>query len=85
MFGDQVAGAARMEIVEAPRPRSRAALERRELVIVLCGIHEYGTAGETRRLFPGDVVVLDDTPEHDHTFEAIGKERAICLRFPLGS
>jgi hypothetical protein len=84
-FGDQVTGPVRVDIVEAPAPPRRVPPEQPELVVVLCGIHEYLAAGEVRRLFPGDVVILDDAPGHNHTFEAIGKERAISLRFPLGA
>lgn len=84
-YGNQVAGSARVEIVAAPAPNSHLRLERAELVVVLCGVHEYGAAHETRRLFPGDMIVLDDAAGHGHTFEAIGKEAAISLRFRLGT
>jgi hypothetical protein len=84
-FGGQVNGSARVEILDAPVSRGQVPPDRRELVIVLCGIHEFGAAEGTRRLFPGDMIVIEDTSGPGHTFEAIGKEKAISLRFPLGS
>ncbi len=84
-FGQQVTGSARVEIIEAPICRGQAASDRRELVIALCGIHEFGAVEGKRRLFPGDVIVIEDTSGQGHTFDAIGKEKAISLRFTLGS
>ena len=74
-----------MEIVDAPRSRGHAPSDRRELVIALCGIHEFGAEEGKRRLFPGDMIVIEDTSGQGHTFDAIGKEKAISLRFSLGS
>jgi hypothetical protein len=83
-FGGQVSGSARMEIIDAPLSRGHAVPDRRELVIILCGIHEFGAAEGSRRFFPGDMVVIEDTSGQGHTFKVIGKEKAISLRFPLG-
>jgi hypothetical protein len=83
-FGGQVKGSARMEIGDVPRSRGCAPSDLRELVIVLCGVHEFGTADGKRRLFPGDMIVIEDTTGQGHTFETIGKEKAISLRFSLG-
>ena len=83
-FGEQVTGSAKVEILEPPISTGHAPPGRRELVIVLCGVHEFGAAEGKRRLFPGDIIVIGDTSGQGHTFEAIGKEKAISLRFPLG-
>jgi hypothetical protein len=84
-FGGRVNGSARVEIIDAPQPRGHALPERRELVIVLSGIYEFGAAEGSRRFFPGDMIVIEDTSGQGHTLEVIGKEKAISLRFPLGS
>jgi hypothetical protein len=82
-FGGQVTQPARLEIADAPVSAGFASSARREIMIVLCGVHEFGAAEGTRRLFPGDMIVFEDTSGQGHTFEAIGKEKAISLRFPL--
>ena len=82
-FGARVSGSARMDIVDAPASTGPHPAARPELVVVLSGVHEFGAVEGKRRLFPGDVVVLDDVAGQGHTFDAIGKERAMSLRFPL--
>lgn len=82
-FGEKVIGSARVEILDAPQSHGYALAQRRELAVMLSGIHEFGAAEGRRRLFPGDMLVLEDTSGEGHTFDAIGKERAISLRFDI--
>lgn len=83
-FGARVTGSARMDIVDAPTSSGPRPAARSELVVMLSGVQEFGAVEGKRRLFPGDVIVLEDTSGHGHTFDAIGKERAMSLRLPLG-
>jgi hypothetical protein len=84
-FGALVNGPANVEILDSPAFSDYHAAGRREMAIVMSGIHEYGTPEGLRRLFPGDIVVIDDLTGQGHTFRAIGVERAISMRFPLAA
>jgi hypothetical protein len=73
-----------VEIVKSPVFKDFQPGERKEFAIINCGVHEYGVSDDFRRFFPGDIVVIDDLSGHGHTFEAVGAEPAISMRFPLG-
>jgi hypothetical protein len=84
-LGALVNGPATVEILDSPMSVEFGPGARRELAIIMSGVHEYRVSDDVRRLFPGDIVMIDDLTGHGHTFAAIGAERAISMRFPLPS
>jgi len=83
-LGKLVSGPATVEILDSPSFRDFHTGVRRELAIVMQGIHEYTVKDDVKRVFPGDVLVIEDLTGHGHTFRAVGAERAISMRWPLG-
>ena len=84
--GDRVSESGRVEILDSPMSTEPAPAVQNEIAVIMCGVHEYETSdGEKRRLFPGDVIVLEDVTGKGHIFRALGKERAISLRFTVAS
>lgn len=82
-LGSFVSGAASIQILAAPHLGDRNPTARRELAIILSGVHDYGVRGDVRRLFPGDVVVVDDLAGNGYSVDTIGSGQAISMRFPL--
>lgn len=79
----RVSGSAEMKIIESPSFADAAPSTRSELVVMMSGVHEYGTSDGVRRLFPGDILILEDESGKGHTLETFGKEKAISLHFPI--
>ena len=84
LVGERVQGAASLRIVDGPRRFDTAPTDRPALAVMLSGVHDYGTSEGERRLFPGDVIVIDDRGADGHSLTTIGADRAISLIFPLG-
>jgi hypothetical protein len=83
VYGERAAGPASVDILDSPADLDSQPSDRRELMIVLSGVYEFAAEDETRRLFPGDIMVVDGAEGGRHGVRAIGKESAIVMRFPL--
>jgi hypothetical protein len=80
---ERVSGPAAMSIIDAPSFQPASVSQGRELIVIMSGVHDFGTNDGVRRLFPGDIIVLEDDAGQGHTLETVGIERAISLHFPI--
>jgi hypothetical protein len=83
-YGQRVNGSGALTVVSSPSLRDYQPVDTPQLAVITAGVHEYRTADGVRRLFPGDVIVLDDASGRGHSLAAIGINPAVSLHFPLG-
>jgi hypothetical protein len=83
-YGQRVNGRAALAVINSAEPCGYEPVGGPQLAVITAGVHEYRTADGIRRLFPGDVIVLDDASGRGHILTAIGRAPAVSLHFPLG-
>lgn len=83
VYGQRISGPCALNLINSPSFTDYQPVPSPQLAIMTAGIHEYGTADGARRLFPGDVVILEDASGLGHSLAAIGIAPAVSLHFPL--
>jgi len=83
-YGQRVSGSGALTVMNSQAFADYQPVSSPRLAVITAGVHEYRTAYGVRRLFPGDVVVLDDTSGRGHSLAAIGISPAVSLHFPIG-
>lgn len=83
-YGQRVDGSGALAVINPQNSTDCQPVGSPQLAVITAGVHEYRTADGVRRLFPGDVVVLDDASGRGHSLTAIGIAPAVSLHFPLG-
>jgi hypothetical protein len=84
-YGLRVNGSGALSVVSPQTFTDFQPVSNPQLAVITAGVHEYGTADGVRRLFPGDVLVLEDASGRGHSLAAIGIAPAVSLHFPLGN
>jgi mannose-6-phosphate isomerase-like protein (cupin superfamily) len=84
-YGERAGGPVSVDVLDSPSEVESQPSDRSELVVVLSGVHEFETGDETRRLFAGDIIVIDGPTGGTYGIRRIGKENAVVMRFSLGA
>lgn len=82
-YGQRVSGSGAVAVISPQSSTDYQPVSNPQLAVITAGVHEYRTADGVRRLFPGDVVVLEDASGRGHSLAAIGIAPAVSLHFPL--